>query len=112
VRVIAATNRSLRDEVAENRFREDLFYRLNVIAIHMPPMRDRMDDIAALVNHFLNKHRYTPASPPARITEEAMEKLTRHDWPGNVRELESTIMRAVALSGGKVMSSDAVILDS
>jgi two-component system, NtrC family, response regulator AtoC len=109
VRVIAATNRTLRDEVAENRFREDLFYRLNVIAIHMPPLRDRTDDIPALINYFLNKHRYTPASPPARITEEAMDKLMRHDWPGNVRELENIVLRAVVLSRGAVITSDHVV---
>lgn len=109
VRVIAATNRTLRDEVAENRFREDLFYRLNVIAIHMPPLRDRTDDIPALVNHFLNKHRYTPASPNARITEEAMDKLLLHEWPGNVRELENIVLRAVVLSRGAVITSDQIV---
>ena len=108
VRVIAATNRNLREEVAAKRFREDLFYRLNVIAIHMPPLSERMDDLTALVNHFLNKHRYTPASPPARITEEAMHKLEHYEWPGNVRELENILLRAVVLSRGTVITSDHI----
>jgi two-component system, NtrC family, response regulator AtoC len=108
VRVIAATNRNLREEVAANRFREDLFYRLNVIAIHMPPLRERLEDIPALVNHFLNKHRYSPSSPPARITEDAMRKLYAHDWPGNVRELENIIQRAVVFSRGGIITSDHV----
>jgi two-component system, NtrC family, response regulator AtoC len=109
VRVIAATNRNLREEVAANRFREDLFYRLNVIAIHMPPLRERMEDVPAMVNHFLNKHRYTPASPPARITEEAMDRLMHYEWPGNVRELENIILRAVVLSRGAVITSDYIV---
>ena len=108
VRVVAATNRNLREEVAANRFREDLFYRLNVIAIHMPSLRERMEDVPALVNHFLNKHRYTPASPPARITEEAMDRLMHYEWPGNVRELENIILRAVVLSRGAVITVDHI----
>jgi DNA-binding NtrC family response regulator len=109
VRVIAATNRNLRDEVGAGRFREDLFYRLNVIAIHMPPLRERMEDIPALVNYFLDKHRYSATSQPARITEEAMEKLMRHEWPGNVRELENIVQRAVVLSRGGVITKDQIV---
>ena len=108
VRVVAATNRNLREEVAANRFREDLYYRLNVIAMHMPPLRDRLEDIPALVNHFLDKHRYSPASTPTRITEEAMAKLMTHDWPGNVRELENIIQRAVVLSRGSIITPDYI----
>ncbi|HLZ22794.1 MAG TPA: sigma-54 dependent transcriptional regulator [Ktedonobacterales bacterium] len=108
VRVIAATNRNLREEVATSRFREDLYYRLNVIAMHMPPLRDRLEDIPALVSHFLDKHRYSPASTPTRITEEAMAKLMTHDWPGNVRELENIIQRAVVLSRGSVITPDYI----
>ncbi|HST89129.1 MAG TPA: sigma-54 dependent transcriptional regulator [Ktedonobacterales bacterium] len=108
VRVIAATNRNLREEVVANRFREDLYYRLNVIAIHMPPLRERMEDIPALVSHFLNKHRYTPASSPTRITEEAMNKLMLHDWPGNVRELENIIQRAVVLCRGTIITPEHI----
>ena len=94
VRVLAATNRSLREEVLAGRFREDLFYRLNVIAVHMPPLRERKEDIPALVNHFLDKHRYSAVSIPARISEEAMAELMAHDWPGNVRELENIVHSA------------------
>ncbi|MCL4534780.1 MAG: sigma-54 dependent transcriptional regulator [Bacteroidetes bacterium] len=109
-RVIAATNKRLADEVAAGRFREDLYYRLNVISIHMPPLRERKDDIPLLVQHFLEKHRLTPASPPARITEEALVKLIDYDWPGNVRELENTIERAVVLSQGGVITNDHLLL--
>ena len=108
VRLIAATNRNLREEVATGRFRDDLYYRLNVIAIHMPPLRERLEDIPALVNHFLNKHRYSPASTPTRITEEAMAKLMTHDWPGNVRELENIIQRAVVLSRGSIITPEHI----
>ncbi|HLJ80182.1 MAG TPA: hypothetical protein VKT52_01770, partial [Ktedonobacterales bacterium] len=89
-------------------FREDLYYRLNVIAMHMPPLRDKLEDIPALVNHFLDKHRYSPASTPTRITEEAMAKLMTHDWPGNVRELENIIQRAVVLSRGSIITPDYI----
>jgi len=109
VRVLAATNRNLRDEVMAGRFREDLFFRLNVISVHMPPLRNRKEDIPALVNHFLDKHRYSPASQPARISEEAMDKLMMYDWPGNVRELENIIQRAVVLGRGDVITPDQIV---
>lgn len=109
-RVIAATNKRLADEVAAGRFREDLYYRLNVISIKMPPLRERKDDIPLLVQHFLEKHRLTPASPPARITEEALVKLIDYEWPGNVRELENTIERAVVLSQGGVITNEHLLL--
>jgi two-component system, NtrC family, response regulator AtoC len=112
VRVIAATNRNLRDEVASGRFREDLFYRLNVIAIHMPTLRERMEDIPALVNYFLDKHRYSAASTPSRITEEAMNILMTHEWPGNVRELENIIQRAVVLSRGGIITPDHIVFQN
>jgi two-component system response regulator AtoC len=104
VRVIAATNRDLKQEVAEARFREDLFYRLNVISLTMPPLRDRRDDIPLLVEHFLDKHRVDAKSRPARISEGAMAVLMEYHWPGNVRELENTIERAVVLSRGGVIT--------
>ena len=104
VRVIAATNRDLKQEVAEGRFREDLFYRLNVISLTMPPLRDRRDDIPLLVEHFLDKHRVDAKSRPARISEGAMAVLMEYHWPGNVRELENTIERAVVLSRGGVIT--------
>ncbi len=105
VRVVAATNRDLQQDVAEGRFREDLYYRLNVITLTMPPLRDRREDIPLLVEHFLDKHRLDPKSGPARISEEAMEALMQHSWPGNVRDLENTIERAVVLSRGGVITS-------
>ncbi len=112
VRVLAATNKNLREEMLAGRFREDLFYRLDVIKIHMPPLRDRRDDIPALVAHFLDKHRFSPTTPPARISEEALATLERHEWPGNVRELESTVLRAVVLSRGAVITPQHIIFDN
>jgi two-component system, NtrC family, response regulator AtoC len=109
VRVLAATNRTLREEVASGRFREDLFYRLNVIAIHMPPLRERLEDVPALVNYFLDKHRYSSASIPTRITEEAVTILMSYEWPGNVRELENIIQRAVVLSRGNIITPDHIV---
>jgi two-component system response regulator AtoC len=103
-RVIAASNKVLEDEVREGRFRADLYYRLNVISIVMPPLRDRRDDIPLLVEHFLGKYRISPSAPVARISDEALEVLMEHDWPGNVRELENTIERAVVLAQGKVIT--------
>jgi DNA-binding NtrC family response regulator len=100
IRVIAATNRELAEEVAAGRFREDLYYRLNVIHIHMPPLRERMDDVPLLVEHFLSKYRWRPEAIPTTISEDAMARLMAHDWPGNVRELENAIERAVVLSRG------------
>ena len=109
VRVLAATNRDLKTEVRERRFREDLFYRLDVIEAHMPSLRERKDDIPLLVSHFLEKHRYTPRSPAARISQEAVEKLRAYDWPGNVRELENVMQRAVVLSQGQVITEEHII---
>src|SRR5439155_16527562 len=95
VRVVAATNKDLRAEVEAGRFREDLYHRLAVITIHVPPLRERKDDIPILVEHFLQKHRFSYASPPARISEAALQLLIASDWPGTVRELEHTVDRAV-----------------
>ncbi len=100
IRVITATNRNLADEVKNGKFREDLYYRLNVIHIHMPPLRERKDDIPLLVEHFLVKFRHAAGAIPTAISEEALERLVDHDWPGNVRELENAIERAVVLSRG------------
>jgi two-component system response regulator AtoC len=109
VRIMAATNRDLRQAVDEGRFREDLYYRLFVVEIHIPPLRERMRDVPLLVSHFLDKHRYSPRSAPARITQEAVEALMEHDWPGNVRELENVIQRAVTLSQGEVITREHII---
>ncbi len=110
VRVMAATNKDLASEVTAGRFREDLYYRLNVIAIFMPPLRDRKEDVPLLVEHFLHKHRFSISSPPSRITEEALKVLEKHDWPGNVRELENTIERAVVMAQGGIITSQHLYL--
>jgi transcriptional regulator with PAS, ATPase and Fis domain len=97
VRLIAATNRQLEDEVKRGTFREDLFYRINVITIPLPPLRERKEDIPLLVNHFLQKYAQRLGKPSVKILREAMQALVNYDWPGNVRELENMIERAVAL---------------
>src|SRR5215203_78974 len=107
-RVVAATNKDLPREIDAGNFREDLYYRLNVIAIELPPLRERHSDIPPLVEHFLHKHRYGRSSAPARISQEAMSRLLAHDWPGNVRELENTIERAVIMARGGVIAADHV----
>jgi two-component system response regulator PilR (NtrC family) len=97
VRVIAATNRSLEDLVRDKRFREDLYYRLNVIPIFVPPLRERTGDVPLLANVFLERFSREMGKPVSRISDEAMALLVRYSWPGNVRELENVIERAIAL---------------
>jgi two-component system response regulator PilR (NtrC family) len=97
VRVIAATNRELDKAVAENLFREDLYYRLNVIPIRVPPLRERTEDIPLLVNHFLKKYASAAGRSILRVHAGSLEALCGYDWPGNVRQLENTVERAVAL---------------
>ncbi|MEE8111820.1 MAG: sigma 54-interacting transcriptional regulator, partial [Acidobacteriota bacterium] len=97
VRVMAATNQDLEEMVAEKRFREDLFYRINVIQIRMPPLREKKEDIPGLVQHFLAKYSTIVGKRMEGISDEALACLVRYHWPGNVRELENTIERAVAL---------------
>jgi two-component system response regulator AtoC len=111
VRVIAATNKDLRAEVEANRFREDLYHRLAVITIHVPPLRERKEDIPLLVEHFLQKHRFSDASAPARMSEEALQRLLVYDWPGNVRELEHTVERAVVLARGGVITAENLAME-
>ena len=101
VRVIAATNKDLEKEIAEGRFREDLYYRLSVIPIHLPPLRERRDDIPLLARSFLDRYRKSMGKTLEAIEPKAMERLEAYDWPGNVRELENTIERAVALEIGR-----------
>src|SRR5438876_10418825 len=98
VRVVAATNEPLEKRIKEGTFREDLYYRLNVIPIHLPSLRERRDDIPLLVSHFLRDKVHARTGKPFQITRQAMEVLCAHDWPGNVRELENAIERACALS--------------
>jgi DNA-binding NtrC family response regulator len=108
VRVIAATNRDLRQMVADGKFQEDLFYRLNVIPIEIPPLRERRDDIPALVEHFVRKHAQRTGRRVERMDDSVLAALQQYDWPGNVRELENTIERAVVLTPGPVVTARAV----
>jgi len=104
VRVIAATNKDLEKAIAAGEFREDLFYRLSVIPIHVPALRDRRDDIPLLARHFLERFRKSMEKPVEGISPQAMQRLESYDWPGNVRELENTIERAVALESSPEIS--------
>ncbi len=115
VRIIAASIRDLADECAQGRFREDLFYRLNVLPLHVPPLRERLDDIPLLVDHFLSltlqRHQETGMRQPRAlcgVTPEVLKLLTRHAWPGNVRELENTIERCVVLTDGDQIEAEAL----
>jgi len=108
VRVIAASNRDLASEVEKGRFREDLFYRLQVIPITVPPLRERRSDIPLLVTHFLDKHNQQRVSQPVRIADDAMVHLWEYDWPGNVRELENLIERMVILSDDGAIRIDSL----
>jgi DNA-binding NtrC family response regulator len=108
VRVIAASNRDLRQMVAEGKFQEDLFYRLNVIPIELPALRERRDDIPALVDHFVRKHAQRTGRRIDRVDEGAMTVLQQYDWPGNVRELENTIERAVVLCDSDYITARTV----
>jgi transcriptional regulator with PAS, ATPase and Fis domain len=99
VRVIAATNRDLRRDVEQGRFREDLFYRLRVVELHIPPLRERRNDIPLLAHHFLDFSNQRMNRKIQGFTNAAMERLLRHAWSGNVRELENEIERCVALAG-------------
>jgi two-component system response regulator HydG len=104
VRIVAASHRDLEAMVADGRFRHDLYYRLNVIAVHVPPLRERMDDLMPLVAHFLEKHGRRLGRSPCTLSPEAIEALTRHAWPGNAREVENVIERALVLGRGDVLS--------
>ena len=100
IRVIAATNQDLQAAMKTGRFRKDLFFRLNVITITLPPLRDRREDIPVLVQFFLERYCHELKRPPMGILPETLTRLQRYDWPGNVRELENVIERAVALASG------------
>lgn len=104
VRIIAATNKNFEKEIAEGHFREDLYYRLSVIPMHVPALRERREDIPLLARHFLESFRKTMEKRVEGISPEAMSKLEAYDWPGNVRELENTMERAVALEAGNEIS--------
>jgi Nif-specific regulatory protein len=110
VRVIAATNVDLQEEVARDNFREDLFYRLNVVSIYLPPLRNRREDIPRLIDFFLDKYNSINGRNLRRISREMLNILLRYPWPGNVRELENAIERAVVLSGGQDFTEDLLPL--
>jgi transcriptional regulator with GAF, ATPase, and Fis domain len=109
VRIISATNRDLLAEVKNGTFREDLYYRLSVINIHMPPLRERPDDIPLLVDHFIQKLQ-SGSVKSARLSTDAMAVLMSYDWPGNVRQLEHTIERAMVLAQGDIISPEHLAL--
>jgi DNA-binding NtrC family response regulator len=101
VRVISATNKDLKKEVKKGSFREDLFYRLNVIPIHIPPIRERKSDIPLLVDHFLSKAPVIRGNRPVRMAQDALNTLMDYAWPGNVRELQNAVQFAIVRCKGK-----------
>jgi two-component system, NtrC family, response regulator AtoC len=108
VRVVAATARDLADEVKRGAFREDLYYRLNVFALHLPALRDRREDIPLLVEHFLARMKARMGLHISEVTAEALRILVAYDWPGNVRELENTMERAIVLAEGPAIDVDSL----
>lgn len=111
VRLVAATNRDLRAALEEGTFREDLYYRLNVVAIDIPPLRDHKEDIPALANYFLERYARESAKPVTGLTPDALKRLMDYHWPGNVRELQNIIERGVTLSSGTVLDVADIYLD-
>lgn len=109
-RIILATNKNIQKLVDDGKFREDLFYRMNVVTIEVPPLRNRKDDIPLLINHFLQKINLELHKNVLKVSNKAMELLTKYDWVGNVRELENTLMQAIVLSNGDVIEEDNVLL--
>jgi transcriptional regulator with GAF, ATPase, and Fis domain len=105
VRVVSATNRNLEKMIEDGEFREDLYYRLNVFPINLPPLRDRLDDLPVLVGHFIAKFARQMGSVPAGVSTEALQKLREYSWPGNVRELENIIERAMILARGAALGA-------
>ena len=112
VRVLATTNRNLKKAVAAGEFREDLFYRLNVFPLHVPPLRERAEDIPMLAEHFLQRFQRRHGLKIPGFSKEAMERILRHDWPGNVRELQNSVERAVILTenGTAIQSSSLALI--
>jgi DNA-binding NtrC family response regulator len=109
VRIVAATNRNLEQMVDEGTFREDLYYRLNVVKMELPPLRDRIDDLPILIEHFLYKFTSDLPDGPYRVGDDALKLLKSHPWPGNVRELENTIHRAGLICEGAVINDDDIV---
>jgi len=111
VRVIAATNSDLRRLVAEERFRDDLYYRLHIVPIAVPPLRERLEDIPMLVKHFVHKHAVRAGKPVLSVDDDAISFLQTSHWPGNIRELENVIERAVVLTTGAAITRDAMLIE-
>ena len=112
IRVIAATNQDLKKAITEGRFRKDLYFRLNVVTVVIPPLRDRREDIPALAKFFVERYGHEMKRPQMKLGVEAVEALRRYDWPGNVRELANVIERAVVLTNGDTIGVDDLILDT
>ncbi len=110
-RIVAATNRDLRQMVREGTFREDLYYRLNVVSLHLPPLRERLEDLPLLVDFFVEKYRRQTGKPVRGVTEAGLRRLREHPWPGNVRELEGAVYRAVILAQGEWIDAADVLVD-
>ena len=106
IRIVAATNVNLEQAVREGRFREDLFYRLNVISLELPPLRNRKEDIPLLANHYLKFYAEENGFPPPELASEALRLMMDYEWPGNVRELENAMERGVVLSNGPTITPD------
>ena len=107
VRIIAATNKDLSEEVAKGNFREDLYYRLSVIPLHLPPLRERPEDIPALANHFLKK---LSAPRGVKFSNKVMSVMKKYDWPGNIRELQNSVERSLILRKDKIIEPDDISL--
>ena len=110
IRVLATSNRNLQEEVKKNTFREDLYFRLNVITLPMPSLRDRKDDIKPLADHFIEKYSKANGVPARKLADAALEKLKKYHWPGNVRELENSMHRSVLMASGDVIGPEAIQL--
>ena len=106
VRLVAATNRDLNKEVANGNFREDLFYRLNVVPLHLPPLRDRKEDIPVLVSHFVTRFNERLKKRVSSVAPQALERLVRHAWPGNIRELENVLERGILFAEGSQLTAN------
>ena len=109
VRIIAATNRDLKEEIREKRFREDLYYRLNVIPMQLSPLRERKADIEDLANYFIRQ--YAPAGEPYSLSASALQKLQKHNWPGNIRELENVIQRTLCFTAPGILNAEDLQID-
>jgi len=108
-RIITATSRLIEQMIKDNEFREDLYYRINVLPIHVPPLRERAKDIPALAAHFLSRLAKQVETPSKKLSKKAMDKLINHSWPGNIRELKNVIARSAILSDSRVINETAII---